>query len=77
MIRLSKNQEQTLKDKISMLIIINSIITSTILMGIVPLLATMAYQERGYFAIGGEYIAMAFLIIAIPLSLWNYEKRWL
>jgi cation transport ATPase len=77
MINLTKHQEQILKDKISMLIIINGIITATFLMVLVPLLVTLALQERGYFAIGGEYIAMAFLIIALPLALWNIEKRWL
>ena len=77
MINLTRQQEQMLKEKISMLIIINGIITASILMVLVPLLATLAYQERGYFAIGGEYIAMAFLIIAIPVTLWNIEKRWL
>jgi drug/metabolite transporter superfamily protein YnfA len=77
MINLTKHQEQILKDKISMLIIINGIITATLLMVLVPLLVTFALQERGYFAIGGEYIAMAFLIIALPLALWNIEKKWL
>lgn len=77
MINLTRQQEQMLKEKISMLIIINGIVTATLLMVLVPLLTTFAYQERGYFAIGGEYIAMAFLIIALPLALWNIEKRWL
>lgn len=77
MINLTRQQEQMLKEKISMLIIINGIVTATLLMVLVPLLVTFALQERGYFAIGGEYIAMAFLIIALPLTLWNIEKRWL
>ena len=77
MIKLTPFQSQILKEKLSTLIIINSIITATLLMVLVPLLATLAYQERGYFAIGGEYIVMAFLIVAIPVALWNVEKRWL
>lgn len=77
MIKLTAQQERQLKAKIEMLIIINGIITASILMVLVPLLTTLAYQERGYFAIGGEFVIMAFLIIAIPVTLWNIEKRWL
>ncbi|NCB47012.1 hypothetical protein EOM81_08355 [bacterium] len=77
MINLTKHQDKILKEKIEILIIINGIITATLLMVLVPLLVTLAYQERGCLQIGGEYIAMAFLMVAIPVTLWNIEKRWL
>ena len=77
MIKLTAQQERQLKAKIEMLIIINGIITASILMVLVPLLTTLAYQERGCLQIGGEFVIMAFLIIAIPVTLCNIEKRWL
>ena len=77
MIKLTPAQAILLKEKISTLIIINSIITATLLMVLVPLLVTLAYQERGCLQIGGEFILMAFLMVTIPVTLWNIEKRWL
>lgn len=77
MIKLTAQQERELKAKIEMLIIINGLITATLLMVLVPLLVTLAYQERGCLQIGGEFILMAFLMVTIPVTLWNIEKRWL
>lgn len=67
----------TEREKSLVLCSLNAVVTVIVLLVASCLLVSYSYHFRGYFAIGGEYIAIALIGGLMPLNLYWLEQHWM